>query len=401
MKRSTLSYLFIAAGLTLGLSSCSKDDSDSKEDVVNGLKAKVISNFSNIAFANYTDAYNDAVAMNNSLIAFTDNPSETTHQAAKDAWLHARESYGQTETFRFMNGPIDDDNGPEGALNAWPLDENYVDYVYNPITHEIIKEGLINDNSFDITQANLNSKNEDGGEKNISIGYHAIEFLLWGQDFNASMAGVDFSLSGQREYTDYTTDEDAERRKTYLKLVGTQLLEDLEYVVTAWQSGGWGRSAFEALEEDKAIEAILTGMGKLSKGELAGERMFVALSNQDQEDEHSCFSDNTHRDIYNNALGIRNLYYGSYGSVSGTSIEDLIAAQDSDLATEMTALFETTWTKIKAVDAAKPFDRQLTLETVGGTGPIMSAVLSLQEQGDKIAEAGTALGLTVVSDLEE
>ena len=401
MKRSTLTYLFVATAFSIGISSCSKDESDSKQDEINDLKTELITNFSNIAYANYKDAYDDAVELNNSLIAFTDNPTAATHQDAKDAWLHSRESYGQTEAFRFMNGPIDDDNGPEGALNAWPLDENYMDYVYNPITHEIIREGLINDESFDITLANLNSKNEDGGEKNISIGYHAIEFLLWGQDLNASMSGPDFSLSGQRDYTDFTTDEDAERRKIYLKLVGDQLLEDLQYVTTAWAPAAWGRENFESLEDDKAIEAILTGMGKLSKGELAGERMFVALSNKDQEDEHSCFSDNTHRDIYNNALGIRNIYYGTYGSVSGASIEDLVSAQDSDLAAELTALFETTWTKIKAVDAAKPFDKQLTLESVGGSGPIMSAVLSLQEQGDKIAEAGDALGLNVVADLEE
>jgi putative iron-regulated protein len=43
--------------------------------------------------------------------------------AAKEAWLTARQSYGPTEAYRPYGAPIDDDNGPEGQLNACPLDE--------------------------------------------------------------------------------------------------------------------------------------------------------------------------------------------------------------------------------------------------------------------------------------
>ena len=61
--------------------------------------------------------------------AFLADPNETTLAAAKEAWLAAQEPYGQTEAYRFYGGPIDDADGPEPLLNAWPLDEAYVDYV--------------------------------------------------------------------------------------------------------------------------------------------------------------------------------------------------------------------------------------------------------------------------------
>ena len=61
-------------------------------------------------------------------------------------------------------------------------------------------------------------------------------------------------------------------------------------------------------------------MGSLSLGELAGERMKVALEANSYEDEHDCFSDNTHNSHYYNALGIQNVYTGSYKRVDGTEL---------------------------------------------------------------------------------
>ena len=391
--------LFVSIGL---FSSCEKLKK-TKEDGSENLKSKVVKNFASIVESNYSDALNDALDLEIAINEFIISPSETSHEAVKNAWIYSRESYGQTETFRFMNGPIDDENGPEGNLNAWPLDEGYIDYVYDGITHTIVNNGLIADLNWDITASNLRNSNESGGETNISIGYHAIEFLLWGQDLNYNMTThtTDYSQAGNRSYTDFVDDPLAERRKTYLKIAMEILIEDLSYLVDAWKDGGWGRTALLGKDTDQAITEIMTGLAMLSKGELAGERMFVALDNQDQEDEHSCFSDNTHRDIYNNALGIKNVYFGNYKLVNGASIKDLIHDLDEETEESLSAHFNTTWETIEGVDQAAPFDGQLVQESVTGTGPIMTAVLNLQLQGDLIVEAANKLGLTVSADLFE
>ena len=57
----------------------------------------------------------------------------------------------------------------------------------------------------EITAEALTAANEEGGETNISTGWHAIEFLLWGQDLSATGPGA-------RPATDYTTAPNAERR---------------------------------------------------------------------------------------------------------------------------------------------------------------------------------------------
>ena len=119
--------------------------------------------------------------MQSAIGRFIKAPSAEGLDKTRQAWRDAREFYGQTEDFRFYGGPIDDENGPEGQINAWPLDEAYVDYVEGKPT-----AGLVNNTQVKITKAALIDANERGGEENISAGWHAVEFLLWGQDLSAT-----------------------------------------------------------------------------------------------------------------------------------------------------------------------------------------------------------------------
>lgn len=356
------------------------------------LKSGIIVNYADIVYAGYQDSLTTAVSLQDALEAFVANPSQETQQAAKEAWLAAREPYGQTEAFRFYGGPIDDEDGPEGLINAWPLDEAYVDYVEGAPDSGIIN----NVEEFpEITTELLESLNEVGAEENISTGYHAIEFLLWGQDFSPDG-------SGSRPYSDYTTAKNADRRGQYLLAAAELLVGHLQDLVHEWDptvSGNY-RETFLAQNQEEAIRQILTGMGVLSKSELPGERLFVAYDNQDQEDEHSCFSDNTHRDIINNAQSIFNVYNGRYtridgSEVSGPSLADLLAETNPQLAAEMTTLADTALASTK--DIHVPFDQAIIDQNYRPA--VLEAVNALQDQGDKVTEIAGALGLTITTSL--
>ena len=284
----------------------------------------VLSHHAEMVHANYSDTLASARQLRAAIDAFLAAPSSETQQAAQKAWRNAREFYGQTEAYRFYGGPIDDENGPEGRLNAWPMDESYVDSVEGASG-----VGLINDRAFAITKESVTDKNERGGEENIATGYHAIEFLLWGQDLSETGPG-------NRSYTDFVDGKtpNADRRRQYLKVITDLLIDDLEYLVKAWRPGSKlnYRSRFVQGGED-SLRKIFVAMGSLSRGELAGERLEVALNSQDQEDEHSCFSDNTHRDAVLNATGIENVWLGRYvrpdgSTLTGPSPRDLVAAKN-------------------------------------------------------------------------
>ena len=94
------------------------------------------------------------------------------------------------------------------------------------------------------------------------------------------------------------------------------LIDDLEWMVTQWELEGAARQALYA-DEAQAVNSMIAGLGSLSYGELAGERIKLGLILHDPEEEHDCFSDNTHDSHFYNVKGIENVYLGEYTSLNG------------------------------------------------------------------------------------
>lgn len=374
--------LLVASSFALLASACGGSDEAAVSEQA------VVDHYAVGVHASYEASLASATLLDVAVDGFIADPTDATLAAAKSAWLEARDDYGPTEAFRFYDGPIDNaDDGPEGQLNAWPMDENYVDYVEGDT-----ESGIINDpEGFPaITVDVLTGANEAGGESNISTGWHAIEFLLWGQDLNADGPG-------ERPVEDYTTNANADRRGEYLAVVSDLLISDLEYMVTAWAPDADNyRKEFVALDANEALRRIITGAGELSRGELGGERMAVAFEARSQEDEHSCFSDNTTADIVGNAKGVEMVLTGDFPGVSGPSVIDLISAQDSELGESLVAALATTKADAGAITA--PFDQHL-VEGVSDEDPgrvqIASTISALGTQTDLIVDGATALGVTI------
>ncbi|QNU62659.1 imelysin family protein [Vreelandella titanicae] len=381
----------------------------------------VVKHYADLAHANYADALNAAQALNERIDELLANPSAETLSAAKQAWLQARVPYQQSEVFRFGNAVVDD---WEGQLNAWPLDEGMIDYVEgDDYQHELGNEGataniIANEqitvggetlDVSDITPALLADLNEIGGsEANVASGYHAIEFLLWGQDLHGFEEG-----NGERPVSDYQTGDDCthghcDRRRSYLDAVSDLLVDDLEWMVAQWapETEGNYRQELLAESDQEGLRRMLFGMGSLSLGELAGERMKVALEANSFEDEHDCFSDNTHNSHYYNGQGVQNIYTGSYqrldGSVvEGPSLQDLLSQADSELADILGAQLEATMARLDAIKQAAEaesspmaFDMMIAPGNEQGSELINEAILTLVAQTGSIEQAAGELGVT-------
>ena len=381
LKLSLLTIPLIA--LLAVVAACSGDDAPEVS------ASDVVEHYADGVHHTYVLSLNSAVVMREAIHNFLDNPTPATLEGAKRAWLTARDDYGPTEAYRFYDGPIDnEEDGPEGQLNAWPMDESYVDYVEgNPDV------GIVNmvDEYPEITTDLLIGLNEVGGEENVSTGWHAIEFLLWGQDMNADGPG-------DRPIEDYTTNANADRRATYLMVVTDLLIDDLQAMVDAWAPGDSGnyRAEFLDLDTDEALVKIITGIGELSRGELAGERMVVAYEARSQEDEHSCFSDNTVNDIIANAKGIQNVWLGDFGALVGPGVVDLVRQEDPELADQLT--MEIAASVAYATAIPSPFDAHLIADlpnSDAGRKAVLTTIESLEDQTDKIVAAAEALGVSI------
>jgi len=333
----------------------------------------IIGNYTNIATANYHDAIKDAKDLEMAINAFVANPTKDTLKQSKQAWLQARESYGTSEIFRLVNGPIDAKDGwvadaygaLEPQLNAWPLDENMIDYTIDANGKKtsgniIDTKGLFNPGGedsmpVDVSEINVESisaLNENGGDANVATGYHAIEFLLWGQDQDYSNFLKDSvtkgaMVAGQRPLSDFTTDKYASRRLAYLKAAASKIVSDLTRVASGWDvkiskncsvdaKGCYrgainnqltGADAKKNITQKEALRGILSGIGTFIKSEVANERIGVAVLTPSEEDEQSCFSDNTHRDIANNYQGFKNVLTGRYKGIQGKSLLEKVDAK--------------------------------------------------------------------------
>ena len=376
---------------------------------------QVLSAYADIAEASYADALATAKTLKSAVDKLVGAPSTATLESARAAWIAARIPYQQTEAFRFGNKIVDD---WEGKVNSWPLDEGLIDYVdasygadnpenplftANVIAARTIKIGGEDIDLSTITKEVLAEKLQEAGgvEANVATGYHAIEFLLWGQDLNGTDAGA-----GNRPASDFDTKActggNCDRRAAYLKAVTDLLIEDLTWMAAQWGKAGGARSAVMSGESKNGLRTIFTGLGSLSYGEMAGERMKLGLLLHDPEEEHDCFSDNTHNSHYYDVIGIRNVYLGSYkrtdgSEVKGPSVSDLVHAKSPDMDAAVRKALDATVTKMGALKAraeqGERYDQMIGQGNAEGNAVVQAAIDALIAQAKEFERAMAVLEL--------
>ena len=376
---------------------------------------KVLTTYADIAQAGYEDSLATAKTLQKAVDTFIAEPTDANLKAARSAWIAARVPYMQTEAYRFGNPIVDD---WEGKVNAWPLDEGLIDYVAEAYGSESPENEYYVANVIANTKLTIGGKEVDtskitkellsedlqeagGVEANVATGYHAVEFLLWGQDLNGTGPG-----SGNRPATDYDlkncSNGHCDRRADYLRVVTDLLVDDLDWMAKQWASGGDTRKAVMDAGDEGGLTAIMTGLGSLSYGELAGERMKLGLMIHDPEEEHDCFSDTTYASHLGDALGIRNVYTGSYKRVDGTtvsgpSVSDLVKAKAPEVDKEVLASLDATVADMevmaKRAKTVEAYDQMIGEGNEEGNAVVQKAIDALLVQTKAIERSVATLKL--------
>lgn len=332
--------------------------------------------------AQYLRAAADALKVQKAIDALLDKPTAETLAAARAAWVATRPSYLVTEAFRFYDGPIE---AVEGEVNSWPMNEAYIDY-----TKDAPNSGIINDPASSVDAATLAALNQKADEADVTAGWHAIEFLLWGQDL--SVTGP-----GDRPVSDFTPGTPVnDKRRAYLKAITGKLVADLQTVSAAWDpSKADGFAArLKAMPQREVIGRMVNGIAVLAGSEMRSERMAVALDSGDQEDEQSCFSDTTRQDFVYDLKGVENVYYGTFPNGGGPGLDTLVRKLDPALATAIDAAFADTLTKIKAL--GDPWDQVLAASPDSAPRKqAEDAVEALGVLASELKKTGPVLGILV------
>ena len=405
-----LAAVSYCVGLTAGLGISHAAADPAPKDVL-----KV---YADIAQAGYADSVDTARTLKLAVDAFLAKPTEDNLRAARAAWIAARIPYMQTEAYRFGNAIVDD---WEGKVNSWPLDEGLIDYVAaaygtespenelyvaNVIAHTSLTIGGKKLDTSKITKELLAEKLQEAGgvEANVATGYHAVEFLLWGQDLNGTGPG-----NGARPASDFDTKQctngNCARRAQYISAATDLLIDDLAWMATQWAPGGEARKTIEGGGDEAGLTAIMTGLGSLSYGELAGERMKLGLMIHDPEEEHDCFSDNTHASHFFDALGIRNVYLGTYrradrSIVTGPSVSDLVRAKSPEVDAEVRTKLDATMDAMNAMYlralTTESYDQMIGEGNEAGNAVVQKVVDALLDQTKSIERAVATLDLKAI-----
>lgn len=387
--------LALAACLISGASSAFADPADG-----------VIASYADLAASRYGDALTGVRKLKSAIDAFLGHPDQASLDVARVAWKQARIPYLQTEGFRFANSVVD---AWEPKVNAWPLDEGLIDYVgpaygktsdLNPLyTLNVVgttklRVGAKMVDAMKIDASLLRSLQEaEGVQSNVSTGYHAIEFLLWGQNLKGLSGGA-----GERPASDYDTAHcthgNCARRAAYLKAATDLLVSDLEEMAADWKPGGAARAELLAKGPDGGVAEILTGLGSLSFGEMAGERMKLGLMLHDPEEQQDCFSNNTHNSHYYDEQGIVAIWRAG--------LRDYAAQRDPDAAKRLDGALADTEAAIKAIkDAADSgrmaYSQMIASGNADGNKLVQDAMDALVAQTRAIEAVAASLHVRIAS----
>jgi len=373
------------------LAGCSSDDTGgggvSREAVVKNYAANL--------YAAYADSVVDAQELETDVNSFLANPTEDRLETTRASWLASRTHYMLTEGARFYDGPIDaEPQNNEGLLNSWPLDEAFIDYASKDgsVNEDV---GIINMPAMlpEITAEGLDALNGSADEpENVASGYHAVEFLLWGQ----ALKDVG---PGERPASDYAIggpSKNPDRRSDYLKVAVAGIILHLEDVRDAWRPNASYRASFEQ-RLDESLTHIFTGLAKFSKGELGSQRIGAAYESKKRHDQHDCFSSETLVDYERDARGVQAMYLGTYADHDGPGLDDLVRAADPKLDAELKKKLQASIDAIAAIP--RPFEDAIAGDDDSpGRKSIQVALTALSAQGEAFGAAAAAIGLSITVD---
>lgn len=284
--------------------------------------------YADIAYASYADAAARALDLKNAIFRLVTQPDANKLTETRASWLGALEAYSRTEVFRFPGGPMDGEQRLGDKINPWPVDEAYIDYIEG-----VPNCGFINDVETypRIDKELLLSLNKKDGPNRVTLGLHAIEYALWGED-----AGIE--TSGTRPYTDFLTRSgrpNGGRRVEYLVHASDLLLEHLESVAAQWKAGDPEnfRASFLEGNPKAAMQKAVAGLSAFAGGTLE-TKLRIPYENREDRREQARFADATTLVLRANAVGLRNVFRGSYDISAGAGIDGLLRAVDRELEAE-------------------------------------------------------------------
>lgn len=275
------------------------------------------------AYTEMSQAGEKAQQLDAKISAFLFEPSKAHLIEAQEAWRSAYSAFLFSRIYAFL--PLSDpsDWSKKGQnnqqtlyqLDAWPIEGGYIDYLAGyPFS------GIVNDLALELNEKNLLEQHGFADKSYASIGFHPIEFMLWGEDGkrswrdfvaqeNTSSLPADDTQEIEAGDSERPKVQNNNRRRQYLQLTSELLQKHLLRLQERWEpSKGYYPAMLTRAKSSQVLLASFTATQKLIAQELLAKRL-----NQDGSE----FSQSSWQDIAALITGVRHLFLPDNGKQAG------------------------------------------------------------------------------------
>jgi putative iron-regulated protein len=283
---------------------------------------KVLTNISkNVILAIYSDVNTQAQDLLAKVQMLCSSRSQANFDAAKTSWITARKPFEMAEAFEY--GPLEF-NDLQKKLDFHPFSESEFDSLMAssvPLTADYIATL-----PYDVR------------------GFHAIEYVLWGE--------TAWNGGAVKTFADITP-----RECEYLVAVATDFALQAKNLYEAWapEHGNYvvhftnPNSSDSVYKNEKAaLQEIMDGLVTRSQ-ELGDELLSGPYHSHDPRQQESLYSNNSNNDFSDITKGMQSVYTGSYGTSSGEGLSHLVSAKDPVLDASVRQQLTDCITKINAM----------------------------------------------------
>ena len=271
-----------------------------------------------------------------SIATLTDQTNIENLNLSKQAWLNAHSAYELTTLHRYYATQLMGEQDSlalmqlQYQINHWPIVPGYIDYVDG-----YPDSGIVHDINVNLDADSLREQHGSFDVSEVTLGFHAIEFLLWGYDADSvARPATDFDavleLTPKEIESGYTLEQlSNNRRRLFLTVVADTLVKDFLAVQSLWLAEKPSISQrIESISGTELIVILADSMSAMLTQELLQRSLYPMLNGDFVESVQSPYSRSTQNAVSSQLSGLERLLLERQ-TENGTTL-DLVFSAISD-----------------------------------------------------------------------
>lgn len=325
---------------------------------------EIISSANLNAYSGLNEAVNQAQNLESCITGFLHLPNPLSLEECQQAWVKAHQAYVRSSFYRLIpkeEKPEFEENQStiknlHWGLEVWPIEGGYIDYLPGyPLS------GIVNDLTLKINQSTLIGQHGFSNESFASLGFHPMEFLLFGPDGKRSAKDfipqdnkvelINSDAHDESEHTAQTPDNTADthlpptepqnhnRRREYLKILAAHMLKTLQTMQQRWEpSKGYYAKQLQENRQNSSINRLYQAIMFVVQKQLLDRQIRAIVSEDPLETQHSGFSGSSVADMRSQLEGLHLLWLGNEAE-GQLSFNHALSQLDENLAQQINGQF--------------------------------------------------------------